>query len=252
MNTQELNQIEKINFADETLSEIVKKDFKVASLFEKYNLDFCCGGNHTLKESCEKNNIDLSLIINELNSIKNQDSNESFNFDNWELDFLVDYIINVHHSYVRNNIPLITSHSEKVVVKHSEHHPEVIKVKEIFDEVKEELLLHLHKEEQILFPYIKALVDAKKMNKKVQAPFGTVVNPVRMMIMEHENAGAAFQSIYKLTNNYALPEDACNTFTLLYKELEAFEKDLHKHIHLENNILFPKAIELEKKLMVIE
>lgn len=248
MNTQELNQIEKNNFIDKTLSEIVRKDFRAASIFEKYNLDFCCGGNRTLKESCEKNNIDLSLILDELNSIQNQDSFESLNFVNLELDFLVDYIINVHHSYVRNNIPLITSHSEKVVRKHSEHHPEVIKVKEIFDEVKSELLSHLNKEEQILFPYIKSLVNAKKMNTIVHAPFGTIANPIRMMEAEHNNAGDAFHLIYELTNNYTIPSDACNTFMLFYKELDAFEKDLHKHIHLENNILFPRAIELEKEL----
>ncbi|GAB6283724.1 MAG: iron-sulfur cluster repair di-iron protein [Ignavibacterium sp.] len=248
MKTQEFNQIEKNNLADETLSEIVKKDFKTAPIFEKYNLDFCCGGNRTLKESCEKNNIDLFLIIDELNSIQNKNSFESLNFNNWELDFLSEYIINVHHSYVRNNIPLITSHSEKVVVKHSEHHPEVIKVKGIFDEVKMELLSHLNKEEQILFPYIKSLVTAKKMNTKVQAQFGTIANPIRMMETEHENAGNAFHLIYRLTNNYTIPPDACNTFVLFYKELDAYEKDLHKHIHLENNILFPKAIELEKEL----
>lgn len=248
MNTNENKTIEKNNLINETLSEIVKKDIRLASVLERYNLDYCCGGKQTLKESCEKNNIDLSLIVDEINSIKYQNSYDSINYDEWDLDFLVLYIINVHHSYVKNNIPLITVHSEKVVNKHSEHHPEVIKVKKIFDEVKLELLSHLNKEEKILFPSINSLVNAKKMNTKVQLPFGTIANPIGMMELEHENAGSAFHSIYELTNNYTTPEDACNTFLLFYKELEAFEKDLHKHIHLENNILFPKAIELEKEL----
>ena len=171
-------------------------------------------------------------------------------YNKWELDFLIIYIENVHHTYVRESLPLISQYANKVAKVHGHNYTYVVKINELFHEVANELLAHMQKEEQVLFPFIKQLVEAKKEGiKNILAPFGTVNNPINMMENEHESAGDIFKEIAKLTNNYTPPTEACNTFKALYAKLEEFEKDLHKHIHLENNILHPKAIALEKQLM---
>ena len=147
-------------------------------------------------------------------------------------------------------MPLISEYANKVAKVHGHHYSQVLKINQLFHEVANELLAHMQKEEEILFPFIKQLVDAKKEeNKSVSAPFGTVNNPIQMMEQEHESAGDIFKEIATLTNNYTPPAEACNTFKALYAKLDEFERDLHKHIHLENNILHPKAIILEKELM---
>ncbi|MFA4924489.1 MAG: hemerythrin domain-containing protein, partial [Ignavibacteriaceae bacterium] len=170
------------------------------------------------------------------------------NFNNMELDKLVDYIIETHHSFVKEKLPFITELGNKVVNAHGEHHPEVKEIAELFRGVKVEFEGHLVKEEMILFPQIKKLAEVKRGSAQYQRPpFGTIANPIRVMEAEHENAGAAFDSIKQLAQNYNPPADACNTFKVYYAELENFENDLHKHVHLENNILFPKSLAVEKE-----
>lgn len=233
---------------DSTVGDIVTKDFRAARIFANYNIDFCCGGKKTLSEACSAGNAEIEAVIDELSKLGKVSGNDT-RFENWGADFLVDYIVNNHHAYINRSIPLIEMHLEKVSEKHGAAHPEVLKLNGLFGEVKEELLSHMMKEEKMLFPYIKNLQLAEKGGFKVHhAPFGNVENPIRVMEMEHQKAGNVLKAISDVTNNYKAPDDACNTYKVLYQELDEFEKDLHVHIHLENNILFPKAIELENNL----
>nr|WP_294895237.1 iron-sulfur cluster repair di-iron protein [uncultured Pedobacter sp.] len=236
------------NTAD-TIGEMVAKDFRKAQVFKKFGIDFCCGGKKTLKEVCDKKGIDIAEVEKELNSFKEIEST-AFDFDRWELDFFVDYIINTHHKYVKESLPFMTELSNKVARVHGENHPELIEVAKTFNSLAKDFGLHLMKEENILFPYIKELVSAKKEGRKLSnAPFGKVNNPTQMMETEHEKAGEDMQAIRTLTNNFELPQGACNSYQILFKKLAEFENDLFNHVHLENNILFPKAIALEKEII---
>ncbi|AHM62711.1 hemerythrin HHE cation binding domain-containing protein [Flammeovirgaceae bacterium 311] len=235
---------------DETLGEIAAKDIRKAQIFRKYGLDFCCGGKKTVKEACAEKGLDVTKIEQELKQTdRNVVAARPLPYNEWDPAFLADYIVNTHHTYVRQMLPDISAYALKVARVHGGHHPELIQINGLVESIKQELEGHLPKEENILFPYIKKLVQAKNSNQPLEKPhFGTVENPVKMMEMEHENAGHALEKIRELSNNYSLPEDACGSYRLLFKMLEEFESDLHIHIHLENNILFPKALEIEKQL----
>lgn len=236
------------NLVEKTLAEIVTENIRAAIVFEEYGLDFCCKGKRPLVKACSDKNVDVQKVLNELTNLSDN-GNGTQNVDDWSLDFLVDYIINNHHQYVRRMIPIISLHADKVASVHGKNHPETLKIADLFLLVREELQMHMMKEERMLFPYIKQLDNAKKYNDQIAPPpFGTIQNPIRMMEYEHTNAGDALYQIRELSNHYSHPEDACNTFKALYSELKEFEEDLHKHIHLENNILFPKSIELEGEL----
>jgi regulator of cell morphogenesis and NO signaling len=202
-----------------------------------------------LKDVCTEKNVDWQKVVNELSNLSNN-VNGKENPDDWQLDFLVDYIVNNHHQYVRRMIPVISLHADKVASVHGKNHPETLKIADLFLAVREELEIHMMKEERILFPQIKQMILTQKEKGQYFAPpFGSIQNPIRMMEYEHTSAGDALSQIRELSNNYTHPEDACNTFKALFSELKEFEEDLHKHIHLENNILFPKSIELEIQLM---
>ncbi|MCT4698554.1 iron-sulfur cluster repair di-iron protein [Tenacibaculum haliotis] len=234
---------------EKTVAAYVTENIKTAHIFKKHGIDFCCGGNISIEKICAKKNVNQEILEKELAQVDAvKDVIEDYN--KWELDFLMIYIENVHHNYVRESLPLISEYANKVAKVHGHHYTEVVKINQLFHEVANELLSHMQKEEQVLFPYIKQLVDTKKAgNKAVTAPFGTVNNPIQMMEQEHENAGDIIKEIALLTNNYTPPAEACNTFKALYAKLNEFEQDLHQHIHLENNILHPKAIALEKQLL---
>jgi len=230
---------------NKTVAEIVTENIKTAHVFKKHGIDFCCGGGITIEKACRKKNIDVALLENELANVDTQNSN-AYKYSSWNLGFLIDHIINVHHTYVEESIPLIIQYANKVAKVHGHHYTECVEINTLFTEVANELTTHMKKEELILFPFIKKLVQAKKEGTTVPTPhFGTVNNPIAMMEDEHENAGAIFKKIAELSNNYTPPESACNTFKALYAKLQEFEQDLHQHIHLENNILFPKALQLE-------
>lgn len=163
---------------------------------------------------------------------------------------LIDYIIQKHHAYVRESIPLLTKLLDKIEEVHGVRHPELREVNMLFKESAGQLTMHMQKEELVLFPLAKKLQQLKKENKKIViGNASSVTNPIAAMVQEHENEGARFEKISELTNTYTVPADACNTFRAAYETLKAFEKDLHRHIHLENNILFPMAAELEKDIL---
>lgn len=233
-----------------TVGEIVKKNYRTAEVFKKYKIDFCCGGSKSINEVCSERNIPVSHLTSELDELSNNHTSNSHSYDEWDLDFLANYIVNVHHKYVNENIPLLLEYVNKIAKVHSENHPELIKVREYFNEVSSELQHHMMKEENILFPYIIKLQEAfRNKSAFIPPPFGTVRNPISMMEIEHQSAGNLFKEMRKITNDYALPADACNTYNVTFQKLNEFENDLHHHIHLENNILFPKAIDMEIKIL---
>ncbi|MFT7611249.1 MAG: regulator of cell morphogenesis and NO signaling [Parvicellaceae bacterium] len=231
---------------EKTVAKYVAENIKTAHVFKKFGLDFCCGGNITLEQACINNNVDQAELEKQLMNVE-VNTDRSLDFDSWKLSFLIDHIINVHHSYVKESLPLISQYSKKVVEAHSSQYPYLIEIDKLFHAVSDELMTHLSKEEEVLFPYIKGLessLDSVAFN--LTSSLDSVVNPIGVMEDEHENAGDVFKKIAKLTNNYKPPAGACNTFKALYSKLEEFEQDLHHHIHLENNILHPKAIALEE------
>lgn len=231
-----------------TVADLVTENIKTAHVFKKYGIDFCCGGGISIEKACEKAGLDQDVVINELLNV-NSAVDRATNYNQWELDFLTDHIINVHHTYVEENIPLLLQYSDRVAKVHGHHYTELLEIKELVRKVSGELSAHMKKEELILFPFIKKLVKAKKEGSEApQAPFGTVDNPIKMMEVEHEDAGEILRKIAQLSNNYTPPESACNTYRAFYAKLDEFEQDLHQHVHLENNILFPKALQLEKEL----
>ena len=234
---------------DETLGQIAAKDLRKAQIFKKYGLDFCCGGKKTVKLACAEKGLDVTKIEQELQHADKMPSSRPLPYGDWSLDFLVDYIVNTHHSYVRKNLPDIRVYAEKVMRVHDNRHPELFRIWQLVEEVNAELTAHLVKEERVLFPYIKELIVAKNNSQPLHAAhFGTVQNPINMMEMEHEMVGKNLAEIREISNNFTLPEDTCASYSLLYRMLDEFEDDLHLHIHLENNILFPKALEIEKEL----
>lgn len=234
---------------EETLGQIATKDLRKAQIFKKYGLDFCCGGKKTVKQACDEKGLDVTQIEKELQQADKASPSRPLPYNEWELDFLADYIVNTHHSYVKKSLPDLISYAAKVAKVHGEHHPEMLPIHQLVEAVNAEFTAHMVKEEQVLFPYIKELVVLKNNASPMQSSsFGSVQGPINMMEMEHEMVGKNMEAIRTLSANYSLPEDACASYSLLYRMLEEFEDDLHTHIHLENNILFPKALAIEKKL----
>ena len=235
--------------SDETLGEIAAKDLRKAEVFKKYGLDFCCGGKKTVKEACAEKGLDVTKVEQELQKAdKDVTQSRPLPYNEWSLDFLSDYILNTHHRYVRKTIPDLKFYGAKVASVHGNVHPELHKINKLTDEVCDELASHMVKEEAALFPYIKSLVVAKRDGTHLQnVNFKSIQSPINMMEHEHESVGNKMDEIRRLSHNYLLPEDACASYAFWFKTLDEFENDLHLHVHLENNILFPKALDLEKE-----
>lgn len=230
------------------IGELVAQDYRAASIFKKYGIDFCCQGNRTIQDACEAKNIDASSVLVDLNEANKASTASSIDYQSWPLDLLVDYIEKKHHRYVEDKTQEIKPYLDKICRVHGGRHPELLEINNLFNEAAGELAAHMKKEELILFPFIRKIAKAKQENAKLEAPhFGTVENPIQMMMHEHNTEGERFRKIENLSDNYTPPLDACNTYRVTFALLKEFEADLHLHIHLENNILFPKAIELEKK-----
>lgn len=233
---------------EETIGEIATKDLRKAKIFKKYGIDFCCGGKKTLKEACAKKGLDITKIEQELQEADTYTNTRPIPYGDWSLSFLADYIVNTHHSYVTQTLPDLCAYAAKVAKVHGQNQPELLRINELVKEIYAELMSHMQKEEKVLFPYIKELETVHAGEKPMHAAqFGTVQAPINMMEMEHEVVGKNLAEIRTLSNNYTLPEDACASYSLLYRLLAEFEDDLFLHIHLENNILFPKALKLEKR-----
>ncbi|MCK9207002.1 MAG: iron-sulfur cluster repair di-iron protein [Salinivirgaceae bacterium] len=228
-----------IDYQHLTLGEIVAQDFRTASLFKQADIDFCCGGKKTLQQACSEKEIDTSILVHKLEVLDQEPQNHVHNFKDWDLGFLSDYIVNTHHKYVLKTLPELVFYTQKIAQVHGEHHPELVEVAELFNKINTELLEHLKNEEDVLFPAIKQTAAAPSTDTK-----RVIESEISRMNGEHEFAGGAMDKINQITKGYKLPNDACNTYSLTFKLLEQFEDDLHIHVHLENNILFPKALKL--------
>src|SRR5512146_455646 len=232
-----------------TVAEIALERPQAAAIFEKLGIDYCCGGRKPLAAACEMAGIDVNRVADLLESTAGTDQSdaETINWKDRSLATLINHIVQKHHAYCREESLRLEPLLAKVASKHGERHPEIVRVQELFTSLRNELSMHLMKEEQMLFPYIIAL-EASVTNESVlpRAPFGTVQNPVRMMVEEHDSAGHLIKEIRELSRDFTAPDDGCISYKALYQGLEAFEADLHQHIHLENNLLFPRAIALEE------
>ncbi len=233
-----------------TVGEMVAEDYRTAEVFKQFGIEFCCGGKITLEKTCQKRGIDINAVQDALEKLDQKDDLSVHDYINWDLDKLIDHIVNTHHSYVNAALPLLEEYSAKVAKVHGNGNPEVIEIYQNLQAITHELKAHMHKEEAILFPYIRKMVVADRYNENLTPPpFGSVQSPIEMMESEHTSAGNTLESIKELSDDYTPPKHACNTYRVLYAKLKEFESDLHQHIHLENNILFPKAIELESELL---
>jgi regulator of cell morphogenesis and NO signaling len=244
----------KLNIMNESLSslslaQIVNSNHQAASVFEKYHLDFCCKGKRSLEQACTEQQLSISKVTEDLENIFTKDSNSTVDFEKMSLTQLADYIVQTHHAYVRNEMPQIYAYLERISSKHGERHPELFKIFQTFSAVKEEMEGHMKKEELILFPRIKELEKlANNENANLQLNLGYLQSPITVMEQEHDHAGNLLNDIRILSDDYTPPQDACTTYRLSFAALKAFELDLHQHVHLENNILFPKAIETFRDL----
>ena len=233
---------------ERTVAEVVTENIKAAHIFKKHGIDFCCGGGISIAKACEKAKVDPAILEAELVNLDNAPDRAS-DYNSWKLDFLTDHIINVHHHYVEENSPLLLQYAKRVNHVHGHHYTELAEIESLVTKVVQTMAAHQRKEELILFPFIKKLVKAEREGTEVPPiHFGSVENPIHMMEEEHEEAGEILRRISELSDNYTPPQGACNTYRAFYAKLDEFEQDLHHHIHLENNILFPKSLKLEKKL----
>lgn len=232
---------------NQTLAEIVTANHEAASVFEKYQLDFCCKGKRPLGQACAEKNLPLEKIVQDLNEVMHKSANnDAAQLDYITLTQLCDYIVTKHHDYIKQNAPQIFFYLEKITNKHGGRHPELFKIFKLFTQLKEDLMEHMFKEEKILFPRIKELEKQNLAGDLSLPSSGYLEAPISAMQQEHETAGTLMESIRQLTNNYTPPADACTTYRVAFASLQAFEADLHQHVHMENNILFPRAAELEK------
>ncbi len=236
------------NLVQEKIGDIVAKNFHAAAVFSKYGMDFCCGGQKSVQEVAKKKGVDLSKLEQELCDVLEKPQTGQIDYTAWPADLLAAYIEKTHHRYVREKTPTILAYLNKLCQVHGGRHPELLEINQLFQESAKDLGQHLVKEERILFPFIMQLVNSKIDRTQAEKPaFGTVENPIHMMEDEHDAEGERFARIAELTDNYTVPADGCSTYRVTYEMLKEFEDDLHKHIHLENNILFPKSIALERE-----
>ena len=226
---------------------IVAENFRTARVFNQYGIDFCCKGGIKLNDACEKKGLSANQVASELlEAIKEVDA---VDYRQFSMSDLIDHIIKTHHKYVEDTIPALKFFTEKIEKVHGDNHPELAEIKREFDEAADALTVHMKKEEFVLFPFVKAMEESKANGFTLSEPhFGHIENPIHMMEDDHEAEGERFRRISSLTDNYTPPADACQTYKVAFSMLQEFEQDLHKHIHLENNILFPSALETFKEL----
>ena len=233
---------------DMTVRDVATELPQSTRLFEKLKIDYCCGGNKPLAEACASAGVDIGSVMEMLAEVTQSDAKDDAarEFQNLTPTKLITHIIETHHVFTRSEMERLQALADKVLAAHGSNHPELIHLDELLTRLSADLVPHMMKEEQVLFPYIVSMENATNQNRPLPVPFfGTVNNPIRMMMREHDAAGEIVREIRSLTSDYNLPADACMSYRTLYQALENFEKDLHQHIHLENNILFPKALAME-------
>lgn len=239
------------NISTQTLASIVTKSSSSVPVFEKYSLDFCCNGKRTLEEACIAKGLSVTDIATELEEQMRPRTANQLPFEEMSAEQMISYILIHHHFYVRQSMPQIIFHVEKVANKHGERFPYMVEVLQLFREIQDEMTSHMQKEEVILFPRIKQLESLFLEGQLNEAARNSISGPISVMMAEHDHAGNLLYQIRELTNNYTAPDGACTTFKVSLAELKEFEEDLHKHVHLENNHLFIKAIDMMERSITI-
>ena len=232
-------------FEEQMVGAVVATDYRTADIFTKYGIDYCCGGQKTIGRACTEQGISLEVLMEEVTqTIESGGSSEKYN--HWALDFLADYIVNQHHSYAKDMIPRLSAMAKTVVEVHGEGHPELYTIGAIWQTISGELVMHMQKEELMLFPYIRRLVRSTQEGMLIQPPtFGSAAELIHLMEEEHQSAGDQLATLAELSSGFTPPVDACNTYQIFYTYLAEFQAMTKAHVHLENNILFPKTIALE-------
>ena len=234
------------------VSDIVTHDYRTADIFRKYDIDFCCGAKWPLDIACENKNLNTDDIIGELRKIVRQSaSNAVLDFDSWDIDFLTDYILNVHHRYLKKALPETKEQTAKFLAGHRKKFPELEEIENIMDRFMKEMPPHMKQEEEIFFPYIKQIFHAYKHHESyARLLIRTLRKPLEeVMLKEHETTGSNLHRLRTITNDYSAPANSCITHKITFAKLKELDKDLVQHIHLESNILFPKAIKMEQELL---
>ena len=227
------------------IGDIVADNYHAAGVFKEFGIDFCCGGGVSLEKACEKRNIDIARVVAKLNLLHKSDLNPDQNYNAWEPGYLIDHIEKTHHNFVRTKTGEIAAYAEKVARVYGEQYPENVEIFEKFVALSKELLNHLESEEVRVFPLIRTIFEARMRGEKIsQEIIDSLRKELDLMEKEHEGAGDIMKEIRELSNQFTPPADACRTYQILYLNLAGFEEDLHKHVHLENNILFKKAEQL--------
>lgn len=230
-----------------SVGQIVASDFNTATVFARLGIDFCCHGNVMFTEACRLKGLDPQKVEHQLDEICLTTVTGIPSFSEWPLDLLIDYVLKIHHRNIRTRGPQITALLNKVVNRHDEYHPELTEVSQLFRQALIDLENHLSKEEQVLFPYVYEMCEANYNDLCIE-PFGcgTIQHPISVMEDEHSHEGELFERISELTGNFAAPDDACVSYRLVLEQLKQFRDALHEHIHLENNIIFPRAMAMEQ------
>lgn len=229
---------------EETLGEIAVKDLRKAEIFKKYGIDFCCGGKKTVRQVCDEKGLDFAKIEQELQQIDKDPVSRAVPYDDWSIDFLADYIVNTHHSYVKKSLPDLLTYTKKIMQVHGQSHPELTEVYELTNSIAKEMTHHMGEEEEVVFAYAKELAKADNNAVLDNDKLATIAE----MEKEHDTVGRMLERIRLITGDYTLPVDSCASYALTFKLLQEFEDDLFLHIHLENNILFPKMVKLQERL----
>jgi regulator of cell morphogenesis and NO signaling len=233
--------------ATKTVRELAVEVPNATRVFENLGIDYCCGGKRSLSEACDAAKLPVDEVIKALSAAAKPASSADCQLHSGSLAELIDHIVRTHHKFTREETVRLQTLLDKVCGVHGKNHPELLGIRETFLGLAHELSLHLMKEENVLFPYIIRMEEASFQNEPMlPAPFGTVQNPIRMMMQEHDGAGEALRHIRQASNHFTAPEDACLSYQTLYQALAGLEADLHQHIHLENNILFPRAAAMEE------
>lgn len=230
-----------------TVRDIALEQPTSIRVFEQFGIDYCCGGRKPLAQACEEHSLDLETVLAALESAAQSPGGLSPEWTSASLEALCQHIVTTHHAYVRREIPRLWQLAQKVAARHGETHPELVRIHQLIRSAGEDLIQHLTKEEQILFPSIMNLERSQNScGPRTLGCFGSVRNPVRVMMAEHDAAGEALAEMRRLSLNFTAPDGACPTYRGFYQALAEFEQDLHQHVHLENNILFPRAIEMDE------
>ena len=229
-----------------TVREIALEQPTSVRVFERLGIDYCCGGRKPLTEACSEHNLEVAAVVTALESADQGSASAGPDWTNASLGKLIEHVVATHHEYIRNELPRLEMLADKVVNRHGDTQAHLPMLQNVVAQLGEELIHHLGKEEHVLFPYIAKLEAAQNSGSELpHGCFGSVTHPISMMTREHDDAGQALAQIERLTNNFTTPAGACPTYMAFYAALKEFEQDLHQHIHLENNILFPRAVELE-------